>query len=84
MLKLHILTGCDVTSKVGTKSAAIKASQEVDLWKFWSFESEEWVLKMQNFISLKFYMENQLVQPSMSSVHYFFVTLFRITHISSL
>ena len=45
LLKLHILTGCDVTSKVGTKSAAIKASQEVNLWKFCSFVSEEYGFK---------------------------------------
>ena len=31
LLKLHILTGCDVTSKVSTNSAAIKATQEVNL-----------------------------------------------------
>ena len=31
LLMLHILTGCDLTSKVGTKLAAIKASQEVNL-----------------------------------------------------
>ena len=40
LLKLHILTGCDVTSKSGTKSAAIKASQEVNLWKFCSYVTE--------------------------------------------
>ena len=31
LLMLHILTGCDITSKVGTKLAAIKASREVNL-----------------------------------------------------
>ena len=31
LLKLHILTGCDVTNKVSTNSAAIKATQEVNL-----------------------------------------------------
>ena len=41
LLKLHILTGCDVTSKVSIKSAAIKASQEVNLWKFWNLENKE-------------------------------------------
>ena len=60
LLKLHILTGCDITSKVGTKLAAIIASQEVNLWK-------NIVSKMQNFILLKFYMENQLIQSSMRS-----------------
>ena len=41
----HILTGCNVTSKVGTKPAAIKVSQEVNLWKFCSFESKEYGFK---------------------------------------
>ena len=41
LLMLHILTGCDLTSKVGTKLAAIKASQEVNLWQFCSFVSQE-------------------------------------------
>ena len=45
LLKLHILTGCDVTSKAGTKSEAIKASQEVNLRKFCSFESNEYGFK---------------------------------------
>ena len=31
LLKLHIKTGCDVTNKVGTKSAVIKASPEANL-----------------------------------------------------
>ena len=31
LLKLHIKTGCDVTNKVGTKSAVIKASPKVNL-----------------------------------------------------
>ena len=63
LLKSHILTGCDVTSTVVTKSAAIKASQEVNLWKFCNFESKEYGFRMQNFILVKFYKENQLVQP---------------------
>ena len=41
LLKLHILTCCDVTSKVGTKSAAIKVSQEVSISKFCSILSNE-------------------------------------------
>ena len=45
LLKLHILTGCNATSKVGTKPAAIKVSQEVNLWKFCSFESKEYGFK---------------------------------------
>ena len=66
LLKLQILTRRDVTSKVGIKLAAMKASEEVNLWKFCSFESKEYGFK-KIFILLKFYMENQLVQPSMSS-----------------
>ena len=45
LLKLHILTGCNVTSKVDIKSVAVKASQKVNLWKFCSFESEEYGFK---------------------------------------
>ena len=33
-MKAHILTGCDVTSKIGTKTAAIKASLESYLRNF--------------------------------------------------
>ena len=45
LLKLHILTGCNVISKVGTKLAAIKAFQEVNLWKFCNVESEKYSFK---------------------------------------
>ena len=45
LLKLHILTGCDVKSKAGIKLVAIKASLEVSLWKFCSFESKEYGFK---------------------------------------
>ena len=45
LLKFHILTGCEVTSKVGTKSAAKKASHEMNLWNFSSFQSEEYGFK---------------------------------------
>ena len=34
LFKAHILTGCDVTSKVGTKSAALKANPEMYLLQF--------------------------------------------------
>ena len=44
-VKLHVLTSSDVTTKVGTKSATINASQEMNLWKFCSFESEEYVFR---------------------------------------
>ena len=84
LLKLHIFTGCDVTSKVRTKSAAIKASQVVNLWKFCSFESEEYGFKDAERYLVKVYMENQLVQRSMSSGKLLFVALFPINHISSL
>ena len=40
LLKLQILTRRDVTSKVG-----MKASEEVNLWKFCSFESKEYGFK---------------------------------------
>ena len=33
-LKAHILTGCDTTSKIGTKKGALKASLEKYLSKF--------------------------------------------------
>lgn len=39
------MTSSDVTTKVGTKSATINASQEMNLWKFCSFESEEYVFR---------------------------------------
>ena len=45
LLKLQILTRRDVTSKVGIKLAAMKASEEVNLWKFCSFESKEYGFK---------------------------------------
>ena len=34
LLKAHILTGCDVTSKTGSKSAACKACPEKHLYDF--------------------------------------------------
>ena len=34
ILKVHILTGCDTTSKIGTKKEALKASPEKYLSKF--------------------------------------------------
>ena len=34
LLKAHILTGCDVTSKTGSKSAACKACPEKHLCDF--------------------------------------------------
>ena len=33
-MKVHILTGCDVTSKIGTKSAALKSEPHVYLKNF--------------------------------------------------
>ena len=39
------MTGCDVKSKAGIKLVAIKASLEVSLWKFCSFESKEYGFK---------------------------------------
>ena len=57
LLKLHILTACDVTSKFGAKSVAIKASQEVNLWKFCRFESEEYGFKDAELYLIKFLHE---------------------------
>ena len=37
---LHTLTGCDYTSKFGTKSAAVKATPVMFLKDFWSIESD--------------------------------------------
>ena len=34
LLKVHILSGCDVTSETGSKSAAYKACPEKDLYDF--------------------------------------------------
>ena len=34
LLKAHILTGCDVTSKIGSKTAAFKACPEKYLYDF--------------------------------------------------
>lgn len=34
LIKVHILTGCDVTSKIGTKPSALKASPETLLLRF--------------------------------------------------
>ena len=55
IIKAHILTGCDVTSKIGTKDRAIKASPEKFLHKFAENEfltaedirlSEQYLLKV--------------------------------------
>lgn len=34
VLKAHVLTGCDVTSKIGTKAAPLKAKPELYLSHF--------------------------------------------------
>ena len=38
VLKAHILTGCDVTSKVGTKAASLKTNPEIYLKEFGELE----------------------------------------------
>ena len=41
LLKMNVLTGSDVTSKVGTKSSALKVIQDIHLWKFGDKESQD-------------------------------------------
>ena len=58
LLKVHILTGCDVTSKIWTKSAALKSDPHMYLKNLVK------ILLMLNYISLKYF--RAIVQLSMN------------------
>ena len=49
---MHVLTGCDFTSKFGTKMAAIKASQQNYLVDFGNTEHniEEKIAQAENYL----------------------------------
>ena len=48
ILKTHVLTGCDVTSKIGTKSSAMKINPERFLQAFGVGEPFDIAFKVQN------------------------------------
>ena len=63
LLKVHILTGCDVTSKIGTKSAALKSDPHMHLKNF----AENELLKS-TFIDAELYLIKTLQSNSTSTI----------------
>ena len=64
LLKVHILTGCDVTSKIWTKSAALKSDPHMYLKNLVKMNCYNYLLLMLNYISLKYF--RAIVQLSMN------------------
>ena len=63
LLKVHILKGCDVTSKIGTKSAALKSDPHMHLKNF----AENELLKS-TFIDAELYLIKTLQSNSTSTI----------------
>ena len=63
LLKVHILKGCDVTSKIGTKPAALKSDPHMHLKNF--AENEQ--LKS-SFIDAELYLIKTLQSNSTSTI----------------
>ena len=62
LLKVHILTGCDVTSKIGTKSAALKSDPHMRLKKIGENELLE-----SSFVDAELYLIKVLQSNSPST-----------------